>query len=323
MVQCIKQLLEVRDLKITICEEHSGKTVGELLKNHLKFPSSTITFLKSRDNGIILNGERVTVRKTLKTGDLLELEYTDEKTVAELSSIEPVKLPLDIIYEDGDVIALNKPPHMPTHPSHNHRDDTLANGLRYYFDSLDIPFIFRAVNRLDNNTSGVVLVAKNRIASAKLSVAMTKKEISKSYLAIIHGCPEPSDGQICLPIKREQESIIKRIVSEGGAYSLTNYRTIYSNGMYSLVEASPITGRTHQLRVHFSHTGHPICGDTLYGYPSEFIARQALHAYKLSFTQPMNGKELTLFAKPPKDIVKLFETVFDGSADELERLLEI
>lgn len=310
-------------MKITITDNDNGKSVGDFLKSVLKFPSSTVTFLKTRDNGIMLNGERVTVRKTLKCGDTLELEYTDDKTAAELSSILPVELPLNIIYQDNNIIVLNKPPFMPTHPSHKHHNDTLANGLRYYFDSLDIPFIFRAINRLDNNTSGIVLVAKNRLAAAKLSDEMLRKDIKKSYLTIIHGCPENRQGEICAPIKREQESIIKRIVSDDGAYSLTKYRTIYSNRMYSLVEASPITGRTHQLRVHFSHIGHPICGDSLYGYPSEFIARQALHAYKLSFTHPTTGQRITLTAPPSDDLVKLYETLFDGSRAELERLLKI
>ena len=319
----IKYIKRGEKMKLTVTDKDSGKTVGEFLKTELKFPSSTISFLKTRDNGILLNQERVTVRKTLKTGDILELEYADDKTAVELSTILPVQLPLDIIYQDNDIIALNKPPFMPTHPSHNHHDDTLANGLRYYFDSLDIPFIFRAINRLDNNTSGIVLISKNRLSAAKLSNEMLHKNIRKSYLAVIHGCPDNVCGEICAPIKREQESIIKRIVSDDGAYSLTKYRTICTNGMYSLIEASPITGRTHQLRVHFAHIGHPICGDTLYGYPSEFIARQALHAYKLSFVHPTSEKHITLIAPPPSDIVKLYETLFDSASVPLERLLKI
>ena len=309
-------------VKINISEEYQGKSVKEILKDVLKFPLSTITFLKSRDRGIVLNGERVTVRKTVKAGDVLELEYTDDKTVAELSSITPVNIPLDIIYQDDDIIALNKPPFMPTHPSHNHQDDTLANALRYYFDSRDIPFIFRAVNRLDNRTSGIVLVAKNRLSAGKLSNDIAKKKISKSYLAVLHGRLDVETGEICAPIKREQDSIIKRIVSDDGAYSLTKYQTIFSNDMYSLVSASPITGRTHQLRLHFSHIGHPICGDTLYGYPSEFISRQALHAYKLEFTHPTSEQAIKLIAKPPQDFLDLCETVFGKSSTDLERLFE-
>ena len=310
-------------MKLIITEELNGVAIREILKNKIKFSSATITFLKTRDRGIVLNGERVTVRKTVKTGDLLELEYTDDKTLAEKSEIVPTNLPLDILYEDDDVIVLNKPPFMPTHPSQNHYTDTLANALRYYFDSRDIPFIFRTVNRLDNATSGIVLVAKNKLAANRLSQSIYNREISKSYLAILNGTPREYEGEICAPIKREQESIIKRTVSDDGAYSLTKYKTLLSGDMFSLVEASPITGRTHQLRVHFSYIGHPICGDTLYGYPSHFITRQALHAYKISFTHPISGNPITIKAKLPQDMLDLYKLAFGDSEFELERLFEI
>lgn len=305
-------------MKLKITDELDGVAVREILKDKIKFSNATITFLKSRDRGIVLNGERVTVRKTVKTGDILELEYTDDKSLAEKSEIVPTELPLDILYEDDDIILVNKPPYMPTHPSQNHYTDTLANALRFYFDSKDIPFIFRAVNRLDNSTSGIVLIAKNRFSAGKLSQSMLKHKISKSYLAILNGTPEELCGEICAPIKREQESIIKRVVSDDGVYALTKYRTLLAGDMFSFVEASPITGRTHQLRVHFSHIGHPICGDTLYGYPSHFIARQALHAYKITFEHPTSGELLTIKAAPPADMLGLYKLEFDEQ--ELERI---
>ena len=308
-------------MTVNVDEKLNGKTVLEILKGELDFSSSLITFLKQRDRGIVLNGERVTVRKAVKTGDVLELEYLDEKTVAEESDILPVNIPIDIIYEDSDIIVVNKSGHMPTHPSHNHQKDTLANALRFYFDSKDVPFIFRAVNRLDNNTSGIVLIAKNRLAAAKLSREISDRRIHKSYLAVLNGCPSPEMGEICAPIKRSEGSIITREIHEDGAYSLTKYRTIYSNDMFSLVEAAPITGRTHQLRLHFSHVGHPICGDTLYGYPSRYISRQALHAYRISFTHPTTQKVMTVYAKPPKDFVKLLTESFGTPNFDLERIL--
>lgn len=309
-------------MKLIISEELHGMAIRDILKNKIKFSNATITFLKTRDRGIVLNGEKVTVRKTVKSGDVLELEYTDDKTLAEKSEIIPTNLPLDILYEDEDVILLNKPPFMPTHPSQNHHTDTLANALRYYFDSKDIPFIFRTVNRLDNATSGIVLVAKNKFAANRLSQSIYNREISKSYLAILNGTPQAREGEICAPIKREQESIIKRTVSDDGAYSLTKYKTLLSGDMFSLVEASPITGRTHQLRVHFAYIGNPICGDTLYGYPSHFITRQALHAYKISFTHPISGKLITIKATLPKDMLDLYKLAFDDSEFDLERLFE-
>ena len=309
-------------MKLIISEDLNGMLIRDILKNKIKFSNAIITFLKTRDRGIVLNGERVTVRKTVKTGDTLEIEYTDDQSLAEKSEIIPTHLPLDILYEDDDIILLNKPPFMPTHPSQNHYTDTLANALRYYFDSKDIPFIFRAVNRLDNATSGIVLVAKNRFAAKILSQSIYNREISKSYLAILNGTPEILEGEICAPIKREQESIIKRTVSEDGAYSLTKYKTLLSGDMFSLVEASPITGRTHQLRVHFAHIGNPICGDTLYGYPSHFIARQALHAYKISFAHPTNGKLLTIKAKLPQDMLDLYKLAFPKFDSDFERIFD-
>ena len=310
-------------MRIEINENDHGKSVLDILKSNLKFPSSIITFLKKKDRGIVLNGDRVTVRKTVKHGDILELEYTDDTTLVEESDILPVNLPLDIIYEDNDIIAVNKPPYMPTHPSHNHHNDTLANALRYYFDSRDIPFIFRAVNRLDNLTSGIVLIAKNRLAAANLSRDIAAGKVTKGYLAVLNGCPEKEDGEICAPIRRVADSIITRAVCEDGAYSLTKYKILFKNEMFSLVRAFPITGRTHQLRVHFSHIGHPICGDTLYGYPSHFIARQALHAYTLTFTHPISGKTLKLTAQPPKDISFLCSEIFNSDYFDLERILDI
>lgn len=309
-------------MRLTIPKRLDGAIIRDILEKEIKFSGAIITFLKTRDRGIVLNGERVTVRKTVKAGDILELDYTDDKTMAEKCEIEPVDLPLDILFEDDDIIVLNKPPFMPTHPSHNHWNDTLANALRFYFDSKDHPFIFRAVNRLDNATSGIVLVAKNKLSAKILSQAIYDKEISKSYLAILSGTPEQSEGEICAPIKREQDSIIKRVVADDGAYSLTKYKTIAKSDMFSLVEASPITGRTHQLRVHFAHIGHPICGDSLYGYPSHFINRQALHAYKITFKHPIHKTEITLKAKLPDDMTKLYELAFSGSELDIERIFE-
>lgn len=305
-------------MKIKINKAQNGKTVLDVLKGNLGFPSSIITFLKSRDNGIMLNGERVTVRKVLHEGDILLLEYKDEKEISELSEIIPSNIPLEILYEDEDIIALNKPPFMPTHPSHNHQDDTLANGLKYLFNKRDIPFIFRAVNRLDNCTSGIVLIAKNRLSAAKLSRDIKERKIKKYYLAIIHGTPKQDIGMIDAPIKRAEGSIINRIVSDDGASSLTEYKTLIRGDMYSIVSASPITGRTHQLRVHFSHIGHPICGDTLYGYPSQFIKRQALHAYKLVFNHPTTAEEITIIAPPPKDISDFINIAFPTEHLDIE-----
>ena len=296
-------------MKIQICENQNGKSILEILRGELAFSSSAITFLKNRKDGILLNGEHATVRKIVTTGDELCLHYTDtEENLNE--SIIPVNLPLEIIYSDRDIIIVNKPPYMPTHPSHDHQRDTLANALAYHFKNMKTPFVFRAINRLDSQTSGLVMVARNKISAQRLSEDMRAGKIKKSYFTVLHGRLQPPEGKINAPIKRAENSKIQRIVSDDGAPSLTQYKTIVSNEMYSAVLASPITGRTHQLRVHFSANGNLMCGDTLYGYPSEYINRQALHAYRLEFSHPSSGEPMCVYAPIPADIDALCKSVF-------------
>ncbi len=296
-------------IRIEIDHARSGKVVWEILKGELAFSSSVITFLKNRDNGILVNGEHATVRKRLSFGDILTLNYDDsEKDQNE--TLLPVELPLEILYKDRDIIVVNKPPHMPTHPSHGHQNDTLANALAYYFKDLKKPFVFRAINRLDSETSGIVLVARNKVAAQHLSDDMVRGHIRKQYFTVLHGALSPAEGNIQAPIRRAENSKIKRIVAEDGAPSLTRYRTLAANEMYSAVMAAPISGRTHQLRVHFSHMGNCICGDTLYGYPCQYISRQALHAVFLEFPHPSSGETMRITAPLPEDIQQLCEHVF-------------
>lgn len=304
-------------MEIRINAEQSGKSILSILKGELAFSSSSITFLKKRADGILLNGEHATVRKIVTEGDLLSLQYTDTEE-EQNDALIPVPLPLEIIYSDRDIIIVNKPPYMPTHPSHDHQRDTLANALAYHFQNMKTPFVFRAVNRLDSQTSGLVMVARNKISAQRLSEDMRAGKIKKTYFTVLHGFPDPREGKIDAPIKRAEESKILRIVSADGAASRTRYRVLAGNEMYSAVFASPITGRTHQLRVHFSSKGHCICGDTLYGYPCQYINRQALHAFCLSFPHPSSGEQMYVYAPLPKDIRDLCQSVF--SFDDLEKL---
>lgn len=296
-------------MRIDIDEARSGKCVLDILRGELGFSSSVITFLKNHSDGILVNGEHATVRKILSLGDVLALHYADTES-DQNQTIEPVELPLKIIYNDRDILIVNKPPYMPTHPSHDHQRDTLANAVAFHFKNLKTPFVFRAINRLDSQTSGLVLLARNKISAQHLSEDMAKGRIHKHYFAVLHGKPEPPEGKIDAPIRRAEESKIKRVVCEDGARSLTRYQTLVANDMYSAVIASPITGRTHQLRVHFSHMGNCICGDTLYGYPCEYIERQALHAARLEFPHPSSGEIMTVTAPLPADIRSLCDSVF-------------
>lgn len=281
-------------IKLTINSSQNGKTVKYILSVCLGISGAIITQLKKADDGIMLNGERVFVTHKVKAGDKLVISIYDEN-----SDICASDLPLQILYEDEDIIALNKPRNMPTHPSRNHYDDTLANALMYYYR--DEKFTFRAVTRLDRDTSGVVLVAKNPLSGAILSESMKKGEISKEYVALTDGAPEKESGRINAPIKRLAESIITRGVAPDGKEAITDYEVIWKTGKKAFVRLLPITGRTHQLRVHMSYIAAPICGDSLYGN-AEKGEQTLLHCAKLSFIHPITKKEMTVEAPLPEDI---------------------
>ena len=195
-----------------------------------------------------------------------------------------------MLYEDDYVIALNKPPHMPTHPSHGHLCDTLANALAYRYAKAEEPFVFRPLGRLDRNTSGVVVAGKTRAASGCLSRALKQGEVTKRYVAILVG-EMTADGilhTLEAPIYHPDTGGIRRVVGDvpEAVYAKTLYRVLGVGNGYTLVLCQPVTGRTHQLRVHFSHLGYPILGDDVYGEPSPLIDRHALHALSLSFPLP-------------------------------------
>lgn len=292
-----------------ISAEESGKTVKEILRYGVGLSLAFTKQLKFLENGIMLNGERVTVRKTVCEGDVLSLATEDvEKT----DILTPVNIQLDIAYEDEFIVLPNKSPNMPTHPSHNHRGDTLADALAYKYQEEGAPFVFRAISRLDRNTSGLTLIAKDRISASNLSKAMKNREIHKKYIAILNGELSGS-GIIHTYIKREAESIIFRRVcgaDEGGDEAITEYNVISSRKGYTLVLASPITGRTHQLRVHFSHIGRPILGDDMYGQASELISRHALHAVSLDLLHPRTQNRLKVYAPPSDDIASVISQIF-------------
>ena len=299
-------------MNITIDKAHDGVTVKELLyKNGIS--RGLITHLKKLDDGITVNGEHATVRRVLRSGDVLSIA-SDDRAEDENELLLPRELPLDIIFEDDDMIAVNKPSGMATHPSLGHFDDTLANALAYYFSSRGIPFVFRAVNRLDRDTSGTVLIAKNRISAARLTALMQSGRIRKSYIAVLGGRLTPSSGTINAAIRRREASIMLREVCHddavGAKGALTAYETLYACNDACVVRAEPITGRTHQLRVHFAHMGAPIVGDGLYGTaetaPTEYdkmMSRQALHAQSL--TVDLGDKSLRFDAPLPPDMQAL------------------
>lgn len=295
-------------IEIKITEKEAGKIIKDYLRRDLGYSNGLIKKLKFREDGITVNGEHRNVLYTLTEGDVLRLAEEDREEDT-CPYMIPVELPLGIIYEDEDIVVVNKPPFMPAHPSFKHREDTVANALaaRYAGE----PYVFRPVNRLDRDTSGLMIVARNRLAAIRMAENMTDGRIRKTYIAVLEKAPEEDEGRITTYMRRKEASIIERCVcdegDEGAKIAVTDYKVVKKceNGL-TVCEVSPVTGRTHQIRVHFSHIGCPLAGDDMYGGSTELINRQALHAFKLSFTHP-NGREMTLAAPLPEDIENIID----------------
>jgi 23S rRNA pseudouridine1911/1915/1917 synthase len=307
-------------MQYIVDDRYDGVMIKQYLLDTLGLSRRLLTRIKQHPNGIVLDGQHVTVRAKLRTGSVLTLALEDAPDAS--CGIVPSDTLPDILYEDGDILVCHKPCGMPTHPSHGHFDDTLANAVAHYDATVcGQAGVFRPINRLDRDTSGVVLIARHQLAAARLSRAMQNGHIRKSYLAILEGGPPARTGYIDAPICRERESIITRCIctpdTPGAHEALTRYRVIahWSVGerQRTLVCAEPLTGRTHQLRLHFAHVGAPIAGDTMYGHPCpELLAptRQALHAYSLTFPHPTTGKTVSVVAPFADDLRPYLPSTF-------------
>lgn len=304
-----------------IGQDAQGMTVLDFLRRKVGLSGAMLRHLKFIPDGIEVNGSHVTVRHVLLFGEVLSIKSEDSEPS---ENVVPSDIDIAIAYEDSDVVVPDKPPFMPTHPSHGHFDDTVANALCYRYKDEGVPFVFRPINRLDRNTSGLLLIARNRMAASRLSAAMKRGDIHKEYIAILDGTLPQTEGEINTFMKRTEESIIVRRVcteEEGGDRALTRYKVLASNGKYSVVSAMPLTGRTHQLRVHFAHLGAPIVGDDMYGQKSPYIGRHALHANRLSFEHPAHKRMLSFESGLPEDMKELTKSVF--SKDERDRLASL
>lgn len=278
----------MRTIDFVITDENAGKRIKEFLRA-FGVSGSLLKKLKNTENGICKNGAPARTIDTVFCGDRLQINIEDSGKAPESADIK-----INLLYEDEDLIAAEKPAFMPVHESRNHRGDTLSNTVADICGGA-----FRAIYRLDRDTSGIVLIAKNEFAAAKLA-----GRVRKDYYAVVCGRIEGS-GVIDAPIKRERESIIKRCVAPDGESAVTHYTAIKHSEKYTLVKLKLETGRTHQIRVHFAHIGYPLAGDTLYGGSTEEISRQALHCRDIYFSHPVSEEEIHIFCEMPQDMKKL------------------
>ena len=290
-------------LEYTNVESSGYMTVFNVLKNEFHLSDRLILKLK-REKQIYINNEPTHVKKEITPGDNISvnISFTEES-----ENIVAVQMGLDILYEDDGLLIINKGPSMPVHPSINHYEDTLSNGVKYYFESIGLKRKIRPINRLDKDTSGIVLFAKNEYIQESLTMQMKNGTFKKEYLALVNGCLEESPLTLVKNIKRKAESIIERCVSddEDSEYAETIFETIQELDGYSLIKCILKTGRTHQIRVHTNFLGHSILGDTLYGQASDLISRQALHAYKVSFIHPVTKEMIEITCDLPEDMRNL------------------
>lgn len=286
----------MRTLRYQIAPEHEGMNVERYLKQQHGYSSRTIVKLKHYEQGMRLNGAHTRTIDLLHAGDVLEITFLDSEEHGVEHFIRSNRQ-VEIAYEDDDLLVFNKPADMPCHQSCGHAADTLANVFAAHCDQLGMDLMYRPLNRLDRDTSGAVLIAKNRFAAASVT-----NNFHKTYQAILDGVPPQSEGRVDAPIRREFPEEMCRIVSPDGQRAITNYRVLAVQNGYSLVDFVLETGRTHQIRVHMAHLGCPVLGDSMYGRKSEMIARQALHCRYIAFTQPVSRQPVGVRCTMPEDM---------------------
>lgn len=295
-------------LNYTIKKSDNYSTIKDVLITYFKISHRLLIKLKN-NNCIFINNNNCIINDTIKTGDLISVSLNYDE---EISNIVPTKMNLDIIYEDDYYLIINKPFGIPVHPSLLHYEDSLSNGVRFYFNSIGLNKKIRPVNRIDKDTSGIVIFAKNEYIQENLVRQMKSKNFEKEYIAIVEGYFKEKNGTIFAPIDRKENSIIERCVNNNGMPSITKYEVLkellINNIPISAIKCILETGRTHQIRVHMAYINHPLLGDTLYNNNPhlDIINRQALHSYKVSFIHPITNEKVCYKANIPKDLMKFF-----------------
>lgn len=293
-----------RNIDYIIDEDSAGLRVEQFLRRK-RYSGQNLSEIKRMPKSILVNGVHYYMRQELSTGDHLQVRICETQNS---EKIPPTKLPLDIIYEDEDLLVLNKPAGMPIHPSLNNYTNSMANALAYYFQSQGKPFIFRCCNRLDRDTSGLTIVSKHLVSGSILSDMTKYREVHREYLAIARGSVTPSEGTIQAPLGRKEGTIIERTVDwEHGEDAVTHYKMVKEANGHSLVSLRLETGRTHQIRIHMKYLGYPLIGDYLYNPDMEYMTRQALHSHHMEFTHPITGEHMSFTAPLPKDMARVMQ----------------
>lgn len=293
-----------RNIDYIIAEDSAGLRVEQFLRRK-RYSGQNLSEIKRMPKSILVNGVHYYMRQELSTGDHLQVRICETQNS---EKIPPTKLPLDIIYEDEDLLVLNKPAGMPIHPSLNNYTNSIANALAYYFQSQGKPFIFRCCNRLDRDTSGLTIVSKHLVSGSILSDMTKYREVHREYLAIARGSVTPSEGTIQAPLGRKEGTIIERTVDwEHGEDAVTHYKVVKEANGHSLVSLRLETGRTHQIRIHMKYLGYPLIGDYLYNPDMEYMTRQALHSHHMEFTHPITGEHMSFTAPLPEDMARVMQ----------------
>ena len=293
-----------RNIDYIIDEDSAGLRVEQFLRRK-RYSGQNLSEIKRMPKSILVNGVHYYMRQELSKGDHLQVRICETKNS---EKIPPTNLPLDIIYEDEDILVLNKPAGMPIHPSLNNYTNSMANALAYYFQSQGKPFIFRCCNRLDRDTSGLTIVSKHLVSGSILSDMTKYREVHREYLAITRGSVTPSEGTIQAPLGRKEGTIIERTVDwEHGEDAVTHYKVVKEANGHSLVSLRLETGRTQQIRIHMKYLGYPLIGDYLYNPDMEYMTRQALHSHHMEFTHPITGEHMSFTAPLPEDMARVIQ----------------
>ena len=293
-----------RTLTYAIDGADAASPVAQFLKKK-GYSSANITALKKIPDGVLINDKPAYMIHPLSAGDTLTIHIVESVSS---ERIPPADLPLDIVYEDEDLMVINKPADLPIHPSMGNYTHSLGNAVAGYFARQDCPFVFRCINRLDHNTSGLTIIAKHMVSGSILSTMVKRRLIRREYLAIVRGRVTPPCGTITAPLGRKPGSLIERTIDfENGESAVTHYETLdYQNG-HSLLKLYLETGRTHQIRIHLKYLGFPLIGDSLYNPDMEYIKRQALHSARLTFAHPITGEAMAFCAPMPADMRRVLE----------------